>query len=139
MSYYQDCAIPKPEPRKRTKGRKRRAKVKTTREVRPYVFARERDICRCCRIRNAQSMNEEPPRSCGGKVSKRDSMAVCGDGTQGCHGFITRNEIVIGRGVHGAEGTLTFTVKSRKAAEWCRVNVGHTIVSPVMRDTEVEW
>jgi hypothetical protein len=74
-------ACPKPEPRKRTKARKVRVSRAAVRDVRAYVFARERDICRICRKRPATSMHELQFRSCGGRVSKRNSVAACGDGS----------------------------------------------------------
>ncbi len=83
-------------------------------------------------------MNEEPPRSCGGKVSRQDSMALCGDGTRRCHGFVTRNEIVIERGRLGAEDVLTFTAKTQAAADWMRIKVGESIVSAPMVQVEAE-
>lgn len=116
--------------RKRAKGKKLRAKRKNTKAVRPYCFDREMDICRCCRFRRAQSLNEEPPRSCGGKVSKRDSHAICGDGVNGCHGYVTRNEIEIDRGPEGSEGVLGFTPKTKAAAEWMRLPLGTRLESP---------
>lgn len=136
--YYQHCKLAKPEPRKRIQGREKRAQRDKTTEIRIYVFARERDLCRCCRIHPAESMNEEPPRSCGGKISKRDSMAVCGDGVRRCHGFITRNEILIERGPFGAEDVLWFTPKTQAAADWMRIAVGYRLESAPMRAVEAD-
>lgn len=131
-------ACPKPEPRQRTKNRATRVRRNDVGEVRQYVFARERDLCRCCRWHPAESMNEEPPRSLGGKVCRKDSMAVCGDGTRRCHGFITRHEIVIERGPLGAEGTLVFTAKTRAAADHMRIKVGESIESAPMVQVEAQ-
>lgn len=139
--YYQSCRLAKPEPRKRTKGRKLRAKQTVTREVRPYVFARERDICRVTRFLPAESMHELRPKSLGGRVSRRNSVAVEGDGVRGVHGFLQRREIAyeFENDQLGAEGTIVFTVKTKAAADYCRVSVGQQIVSPVMKATEEEW
>lgn len=62
--------------------------MKDNGKIRAFVFDREQDICRCCRLRRADSMHELRFRSLGGKVSKRNSVAVCGSGTTGCHGFL---------------------------------------------------
>jgi 5-methylcytosine-specific restriction endonuclease McrA len=81
------------------------------------VFARDRETCRICRIRPAESMHEIVPRSLGGKVSLANSIAVCGDGVRGCHGFAQRHEIRIeGR----ADDYLEIQPCSRAAAEWMR-------------------
>src|SRR3954451_3813241 len=101
-------ACPKPEPRKRTKARKVRVSRAAVRDVRAYVFAREREICRCCRFRPAESMHELRPRSLRGKVSRTNSVAVCGSGTTGCHGYLQANEIRWHGDWRGAEGTLMF-------------------------------
>ena len=131
--------IPKPEPRKRTKRRKDRARADHVREVRQYVFARERDTCRICRFRRADSMHELRFRSLGGTVSKRNSVAVCGSGTTGCHGFAQRHEIEwSGRASRdaGAEGTLWFQAMTTAAAEWLRIQRLQSVVSPVMQEME---
>jgi hypothetical protein len=80
--------IGKGTPRKRTKARKVRVNRAAVRDVRAYVFAREREICRCCRFRPAESMHEIKPKSLRGKVSRINSIAVCGSGTTGCHGHL---------------------------------------------------
>lgn len=95
-------------PRRILKARRKREKFKTTAEVRVYVFGRERNICRCCRKRAAESMHELKFRSQGGKVSKKNSVAVCGDGVRGCHGMLQRHEIEYFAGPNGAEAALTF-------------------------------
>lgn len=128
-------------PRRILKARKRRQKVKTTAEVREYVFARERGICRCCRKRKAESMHELKFRSQGGKVSKKNSVAVCGDGVRGCHGHLQRHEIEWFVGPQGAEATVTFfphMADSHTAADWLGIRYDESIESPVMRDMEAE-
>lgn len=62
------------------------------RRIRVAVFARDGGRCRCCG-RPATSMHELRPRSLGGAVSLANSIAVCGDGVQGCHGRLQRHEI----------------------------------------------
>lgn len=122
----------------RTKGRKKRAKQKITREVRPYVFARERDICRICRCRPAESMHELLPKSLGGRVSRRNSVAVCGSGTTGCHGHAQQHHIgyMFENDDLGAEATIWFRIMTQAAADHCRVYLGAQIISPVMVETE---
>lgn len=129
--------FPKPEPRKKTKAREQRAQRKDSAAIRQYVFARERDLCRCCRKRLATSLHEIVPRSVGGKISKKNSIALCGDGVLGCHGFCQRWEIDIctiddAIADYGAEGHLTFRAKTPQSADWMGVNVGDSIVSPPM-------
>lgn len=137
--FYQSCAHRKPEPRQREKGRKDRAKAKTVKDVRPYIMARERDLCRCCRIRPAESMHELRPKSLRGKVSKTNSIGVCGDGVRKCHGLLQRHEIGWeSESLLGAEGTLIFTVKTQAAADWLRLAVGEQIESRPMREMERE-
>lgn len=136
---FRDCGgQPKGPSRKRLKGRKDRAQRKETGTVRAYVFARERNLCRICRLRPATSMHELRFRSLGGKVSRKNSVAVCGDGVQGCHGFAQRNEIEWSVSAEqGAEGTLWFQAMTERAAEWLRIKRLETIESPVMVETEI--
>lgn len=82
-------------------------------------------------------MHEVLFRSLGGKVSKTNSIAACGDGVNGCHGFAQRNEIRYQRGPLGANGTMSFQPVTVAAAEWMRVKVGQWIESPVMAETEI--
>lgn len=97
-------------PRRIVKARKDRADALSVSKVRAYVFERERGICRCCGYMAADSMHEIVFRSQGGKVSKENSIAVCGDGVRGCHGRLQRHEITVR--MHskrrGAEGFLAF-------------------------------
>lgn len=131
-------ACPKPPSRKLLKGRKVRAQRKVTKDVRSYVFARERDRCRICRMRSAESMHELKPRSLGGKVSRHNSVAVCGSGTTGCHGLAQAHEIEWCEWTlsGSAEETLHFHAKTRNAAEWLRLKVGQIIESPTMVEME---
>jgi hypothetical protein len=104
---------PKPEPRKKTKARKKRAKAKNTKSIRAAVFNRDGYVCRCCDRRQAESMHEIVPRSLGGKVSMENSIAVCGSGTTGCHGKLQQHKIDVFCGsVVGAEGALLFVDRS---------------------------
>jgi hypothetical protein len=129
-------ACPKPEPRKRTKARKVRVSRAVVRDVRAYVFAREREICRCCRFRPAESMHELRPRSLRGKVSRTNSVAVCGSGTTGCHGYLQANEIRYHGDLRGAEGTLTFVPNTPRSCEWMRLKWFDSIESPPMVEME---
>lgn len=108
-------------------------------KIRAYVFEREEHICRCCRLRRADSMHELKSRGSGGKVSKRNSVAVCGDGVQGCHGFLQRYAITFYRGDDGAEGQLQFVPMTAVSADWMRVEIGQTVCSmPGSRNSELE-
>jgi hypothetical protein len=40
-------------------------------------------------------MHECKPRSLGGDISIENSIAVCGSGTTGCHGFAQRHEFIV--------------------------------------------
>lgn len=101
-----------------------------TAAVRTYVFDREHNGCRVCRRRFAESMHELVPRSLGGKVSKRNSIAVCGSGTTGCHGFLQRHQIVCDASTgFGAEGLLLFTPRTPPAAAHLEQPINEWIVS----------
>ena len=128
--------LSKPERRQKSKARLERVRVKGVHEVRMYVFARERYRCRCCRLRTANSMHEIQFRSRGGKVSRKNSIAVCGDGVNACHGFLQRHEITVFIGFDGAEGDLKFTPTTQQSADWMRVKVGETVESPTMFQVE---
>jgi hypothetical protein len=120
--------------------REEREEADHVKKVRLYVFARERNVCRICRFRPAESMHELKFRSAGGKVSKANSVAVCGDGVQGCHGFAQRHEIRY-RFEHdglGAESTIHFTPVTHAASEQMRIMLHEWIVSPVMSEVEAE-
>lgn len=135
--YYATCGTPKHIPKRIAKARKKRAHAMTVAEVREYVFARERNICRCCRKRPAESMHEIVFRSQGGRISKKNSIAVCGDGVRGCHGYMQRHEISVSDDGRGAEGILWFDpFYSESAAEWLGIKAGRTIESPVMVEME---
>lgn len=137
--YYQRCGIPKPESRKRVKGRKLRAKAKDTAAIRAYVFARERNLCRCCRLRPAESMHELKPRSLGGRVSRINSVALCGDGVHGCHGLLQRHAITArALSPFGAEAALVFEPQTPTACDWMRLKRGENIYSEPMRAVEAE-
>ena len=137
--YYATCGTPKHTPRRIVKARKKRAHAMTVGEVREYVFARERNICRCCRKRPAESMHEIRFRSLGGKVSTKNSIAVCGDGVRGCHGHMQRNAIrVIACPRHGAEGVLIFKPETQPAIDWMCLADSEQIESAPMRELEAE-
>ena len=133
---------PKPTPRHILKGRVKRQKAKTTAEIRQYVFARERGLCRCCRFRRAETMHEIQSRGSGGKISKRNSIAVCGDGTRGCHGMLQQYDIhcwAPGDDLTrpDAESVLEFWPRLKKASDWMHIAPGAHLVSPPMQETEI--
>lgn len=111
--------------------RKPKAERDAISAIRQYVFGRERDTCRVCRCRLAQSLHEIVPRSRGGKVTRKNSIGVCGQLGNGheCHGLCQRYEVVIEMPPEGAEGPLRCTAKTRAAADWLKVKVGETIES----------
>lgn len=113
--------------------------MKDHKAIRDYVFEREQGICRCCRIRKAESMHELKSRGAGGKVSKRNSVAVCGRlvGTEPCcHTFLQIDEIDWSG---NAEEQLSFQPNSKRAAEWMRIKLGLWVVSmPGDRNDELE-
>lgn len=121
-------AIEKPEPRERTKARRERVERDRNAEIRSYVFDREQNFCRCCGVRRAESMHEIRFRSLGGRVSKTNSIAVCGSGTTKCHGYLQTLKIVV-EGHQNAEQTLHFVPMTDKAAEWLKVKRGQQIAS----------
>lgn len=133
---YSLFAIPKPPPRVREKVKKDRESGKSVKDVRAYCFARERNLCRCCRLRPADSLHEIKPRSLGGKVSRKNSVALCGSGTTGCHGFCQSHGIDIGGSILGAEAELLFTAVTKHAAEWMRIALGEQIESKPMIEME---
>lgn len=134
--YYQTCPQPKGPSRKTLKSRKARVHRGNVTEVRAYVFARERNLCRCCRFRPAESMHELRPKSLRGRVSKTNSVALCGSGTTGCHGYCQSNQIRYAAGEYGAEGPVIFTPVTHPAAEWLRIMQHEQIESRPMRDME---
>lgn len=132
MAIGYGVAAPKPKPWKRTKAAKKRLSWKRNKTTRDYIFGRERNVCRCCRVRRAETMHEIIFRSRGGKVNCANSIAVCGDGVRGCHGLMQRHEISVEMTPYGAEETLTFTATTKPAADWIRCRVGESIESPPM-------
>lgn len=133
-------AIPKPEKRATTKRRQKREHADHVADVRAYVFGRERGICRCCRSRRAQSMHELHSRGAGGKVSKRNSIALCGDGVRGCHGMLQRHEILWAVEDYAlrAEAELAFQPQTQAAADWLKIGLGETIASAPLRDESAD-
>jgi len=139
MAIGYGTAQPKPEPRKKAKARKLRLHRMHVHDIRDYVFMRERNICRCCRAREAHSMHEMKPRSIGGQYSRKNSIAVCGTGTTMCHGFLQQHKIEWETNpMVGAEGFIVFTPKTQLAADHMKVKLGESIVSPPMRDYVVD-
>lgn len=102
--------------RKQVKAKRERGESKAVKAVRLAVFERERNMCRCCGHRKADSMHEIRPRSLGGKVSLENSIAVCGSGTTGCHGHLQGHRIrVVGK---NAKRTLAFHPATQAARDW---------------------
>lgn len=129
----------KPERRQKAKDRQIRVKAKQTKDVRAYVFGRERHLCRCCRIRPAESLHEIQFRSQGGEVSRKNSIAVCGQivgAVPSCHTYLQSHAIVVFIGFEGAEGDLKFTPTTQQSADYMRVKVGETVESPIMQHME---
>lgn len=131
----------KPEPRRKTKARADRQERTATTTVRDYVFARERNLCRCCRLRPAASMHEIKSRGAGGKRTRKNSIAVCGvlvHEEPSCHTFLQEYQIVVGASVLGAEAELLFTAQSSAAADWLHIKVGEQILSRPMAAVEAD-
>lgn len=124
-------------PTARARAKRKRQNAKGVGEIRDYVFARERSVCRCCRKRRAESMHEIVFRSQGGKVSKKNSIAVCGDGVRGCHGLMQRHEISVTSYQLGAEGALSFWPRTGAAVDWLAVKEHERIELPVMQEMEM--
>jgi len=78
----------------RARAAKRRAKLRVERTVKAAVRERDGGFCRVCG-RPAESVHEIRPKSLGGPVSLENSIALCGDGTHGCHGLAQRHQIAI--------------------------------------------
>lgn len=133
------ASFPKPEPLARKRGRDRRVYADFVAKVRTFVFGRERGVCRCCRSRPAESMHELRPRSLGGKVSKYNSVAVCGSGTTGCHGYLQTYQIgyAFEQRPIDAQGTIIFTPGTHSAADWMKLPHGESISSAPMSTYEV--
>ncbi len=132
----------KPGPMARYRAKRRRAAMKMAKPIREYVFDREQNICRCCRIRRAESRHELIPRGRGGKITKRNCVAVCGQliGIDpSCHTYLQNSQIGVEMSAEGAEGQLSFRAQSDDAAEWMRVEKGLWVCSmPGGRNEELE-
>jgi len=85
-------------------------------------------------------MHEIVPRGRGGKVSRTNSIAVCGQlvGTEECcHTYLQQSEIAVGVTEYGAESQLWFEPMTPRAASWMAIELGHVLASPVMVETEI--
>lgn len=78
MSYYQTCAIPKPEPRKTTKARKSRVDAKALKAFRDAVWHRamtwvgyERNYARCKLCGGIVYRDKEPRGEVHHRISRR--------------------------------------------------------------------
>lgn len=131
--YYQHAPLAKPIPRKRLKAPAKREKRDKTAKVREHAQTREAWICRCCRHLQGQSMHEILSRGAGGKVSKANSIWVCGElgnDTAFCHGLLQTGQIEVGPEPHNADELLVFTPITPKASEHMRVPLGFHLLSP---------
>lgn len=119
-------------PTARYRAKRRRAEMNARKPIREYVFDREQDICRCCRRRRAESRHELVPLGRGGKVSKKNCVAVCGQlvGTEECcHTYLQQSEIKWSGGPDGAEGLLRFIPTTQRSADWMRVAIEFNVCS----------
>lgn len=67
-------------------------------------------------------MHELKFRSQGGRVCPENSVAVCGDGVRGCHGFLQRHEIRYRFDKHrSAEYWIAFRMKTQAASDYVGV------------------
>lgn len=136
MTAASGLRLPKPERRQKAKDRQVRVKAKQTKDVRSYVFGRERNVCRCCRLRLAESLHEMKSRGAGGKRSRKNSIAVCGQLVgvdSSCHTYLQQSQIKIVIDIAlGAEGDLTFIPLTAHAADYMRVAIGKAVESPTM-------
>ena len=87
MSYYQSCAIAKPEPRKRVKARLQRLQAKADRLIYAAVDARDGQCCRVCRIYCGRSIHRHHVvyRSQGGPTTVENLLSVCEKCHRGIH------------------------------------------------------
>lgn len=135
-------ACPKPLKAERPPRRSLRVKAKPKAErdriteIRQYVIGRERNMCRCCRFRRGASLHEMRFRSQGGKISKKNSIWVCGDGVSGCHGLMQAHAIAVDYRELGAEGVVQFLPKTQKALDWLRLAGDRAIESGPMSHYE---
>jgi hypothetical protein len=79
-------------------------------------------------------MHEIVSRGRGGKISRKNSIAVCGQLGNGheCHGLAQRVEVAIEMGPEGAEGPLVCAPTTKAAADWLKVKLGTSIESQPM-------
>ncbi len=113
MSAFSDLAerLKKPASLVLTKKKKSTRIESQHKAIKRAVQERDHHTCRVCG-KLAQSTHEIHSQGAGGKVSLENSIAVCGDGTRGCHGKLQRYEIVVmGR---NANGKLRFLDNGRK-------------------------
>lgn len=81
--------------RAQDRARRRRVQLGEERDIKDQVLERDDYTCRVCG-KPAQSVHEIKAKGMGGSrsaVSLENSIAVCGDGTRGCHGKLQRYEI----------------------------------------------
>lgn len=110
-SSHPDLKFPKAPPLPLEREDKRTRIESKNKAVKRAVQVRDQHTCRVCG-KASESTHEIHSLGAGGKVSLKNSIAVCGDGTRGCHGKLQRYEIlVIG---HNAKSKLKFVDNGRK-------------------------
>lgn len=96
--------------------------MRREREIKRAIRERDHDLCRCCGWREAESVHELKPKGMGGSqtaVSFKNSIAVCGDGVRGCHGFLQRHEITFRFDRHrSADYWIAFRARTTAAADY---------------------
>lgn len=96
----------------------RQSRLTSERDAKDQVRLRDGYRCRICR-RPMGSVHEIVPKSLGGVPSLENSIAVCGDGVSGCHGFLQRHEIdPLDDQYINANEPLWFVIRTRAAYEW---------------------
>jgi len=113
--------IPKPEPHKRVKARRKRQQAQETKRVRAAVFERDGGRCRVCGGL-ATEMHELRFRSLGGKRSLENSIAVCNHTGNDCHRKLQEHMIQVTLSPRvGANGLIKFwlpNITRRPAITW---------------------
>lgn len=86
------ASYPKPVKDATVKRSRQREQAASVAAIRTAVFERDGGRCRVCGG-PAESVHELRPRSLGGRVCLKNSIAVCGSGTTGCHGLLTAHHV----------------------------------------------
>lgn len=87
--------------------RTRRPKNPGESKTRRIVWARSDRWCEVCGIAVADSIHHRWKKGQGGPWSPSNCIAVCGDGTRGCHGWIEHNpNAAAAQGLHLRPGEI---------------------------------